>query len=332
MLKWQPNIQKYRDLTPSINLKFHKMAHPGLIVNSRTRIRADFILLLASLFWGIGFSAQRVGATHLDPNFYNGLRFFLAGIVLLPLVIFRWQKIRPLNSKQIWGSVLAGVVLFGASSLQTMGIRYTTAANAGFITGLYVVIIPIILSLVLKRTPRRSIWLAAIVATVGLFLLSTGGSIKLNNGDALVLVSAIFWGLHVLVIGWLVKFADVYFMGVLQFFICGLLNLMVGLWAPERGGMSEILNVWLAIIYNGIFSVGAGFTLQAIGQEVAPPADAAIILCMESVFSAFFGWILLGENLFPVQILGCVLMLAGMILAQVDVLIKNNHNTSQSDV
>lgn len=304
------------------------MAHPSFIQNSRTRIRADLILLLASLFWGIGFSAQRVGVTHIDPNFYNGLRFILAGIILLPLVIFRWPKIRPVNSKVLWGSVLAGVVLFGASSLQSMGVRYTSAANAGFITGLYVVIIPIILSLVVKRPPRRSIWIAAIVATIGLFLLSTGGNIQLNNGDALVLFSALFWGLHVLVIGWLVKFSDVFFMGVVQFFVCGLLNLMAGLSVPDHGGMSDILTIWLAIVYNGIFSVGVGFTLQAIGQEVAPPADAAIILCMESVFSAFFGWILLGEYLFPVQILGCVLMLAGMILAQVDLIIKNNKNTS----
>ncbi len=294
------------------------MAHPSLIVNSRKRIRADIILLLASLFWGIGFSAQRVGVTHLDPNFFNGLRFFLAGIVLTPLVLIRWQKIKPLHPKAVWGTVLAGVVLFGASSLQSSGVRFTTAANAGFITGLYVVIIPIILSLVLKRPPRRSIWMAAVVATIGLFLLSTGGSIRLNTGDALVLISALLWGLHVLVIGWLVKFTDVYFMGVVQFFVCGLLNLLVSLAAPDRGSMGAILNIWIAIAYNGIFSVGLGFTLQAIGQEVAPPADAAILLSMESVFSAIFGWILLGENLFPVQVLGCVLMFIGMVLAQVD--------------
>lgn len=208
--------------------------------------------------------------------------------------------------------------MFGASSLQSSGVRFTTAANAGFITGLYVVIIPIILSLVLKRPPRRSIWMAAVVATIGLFLLSTGGSIRLNTGDALVLISALLWGLHVLVIGWLVKFTDVYFMGVVQFFVCGLLNLLVSLAAPDRGSMGAILNIWIAIAYNGIFSVGLGFTLQAIGQEVAPPADAAILLSMESVFSAIFGWILLGENLFPVQVLGCVLMFIGMVLAQVD--------------
>jgi drug/metabolite transporter (DMT)-like permease len=304
------------------------MSQSSLAVNPRTRIRADLILLLASLFWGIGFSAQRIGVTHLDPNFFNGLRFFLAGIVLSPLLLLRWKKIQPLDKKAVWGAVLAGVVLFGASSLQSMGVRYTTAANAGFITGLYVVIIPIVLSVVVKRPPRRSIWVAALVAMLGLFLLSTGGSMQLNTGDALVLVSALFWGLHVLVIGWLVKYADVYFMGVVQFFVCGLLNLLVGLQAPNHGGMSDILGIWMAILYNGVFSVGFGFTLQAIGQEVAPPADAAILLCMESVFSAIFGWILLGENLFPIQILGCVLMLAGMILAQVDLLINNHQNSS----
>ncbi|MBN1537049.1 MAG: DMT family transporter [Anaerolineales bacterium] len=299
------------------------MAHSSLTVNSRSRVRADLILLLASLFWGIGFSAQRVGVTHLNPNFFNGLRFLLAGLVLLPLVLLRWKRIQPMKKTAVWGSVVAGVVLFGAASLQSMGVRYTTAANAGFITGLYVVIIPIILSIVFKRSPRRSIWLAAAVATIGLFLLSTGGSIRLNNGDALVLFSALFWGLHVLVIGWLVKYADVFFLGVVQFFICGLLNLWVGWGPPDRGGMVEILGVWHAILYNGIFSVGLGFTLQALGQEVAPAADAAIILCMESVFSAIFGWILLGEYLLPVQILGCVLMLAGMMLAQIDLIIKN---------
>lgn len=300
------------------------MTQSSSVVYSRSRIRADIILLLASLFWGIGFSAQRVGVVHLDPNFFNGLRFLLAGLVLTPVIICRWQKILPINLKAIWGTILAGVVLFGASSLQSMGVRYTTAANAGFITGLYVVIIPVILSIFLKRPPGKSIWLAAFVAAIGLFLLSTGGNIRLNSGDALVLGSAFFWGLHVLIIGWLVKFTDVYFLGTLQFYICGLLNLLISINAPGRGNMVDVIHIWYAIVYNGIFSVAFGFTLQAVGQEVAPPADAAIILCMESVFSAFFGWILLGENLTLIQILGCVLMFIGMTLAQIDPF-RGNH-------
>lgn len=294
------------------------MSQPNPNENPHSRIRADLTLLLASLFWGIGFSAQRVGVIHLDPNFFNGLRFLLAGIVLSPWMIFRWQKICPLHPKAIWGALLAGVVLFGASSFQSMGVRYTTAANAGFITGLYVVLIPVILSIFLHRSPGKSIWLAAGTAVVGLFFLSTGGSMRFNTGDGLVLISALFWSLHVLVIGWLVKFADVAFLGTMQFLVCGLLNLLVSLMAPERGNLTDILNIWYAIAYNGVFSVGFGFTLQAIGQEVAPPADAAILLCMESVFSAVFGWILLGENLTSIQILGCVLMFIGMLLAQLD--------------
>jgi len=129
------------------------MSQPNPNENPHSRIRADLTLLLASLFWGIGFSAQRVGVIHLDPNFFNGLRFLLAGIVLSPLMIFRRQKICPLHPKAIWGALLAGVVLFGASSFQSMGVRYTTAANAGFITGLYVVLIPVILSIFLHRSP-----------------------------------------------------------------------------------------------------------------------------------------------------------------------------------
>jgi drug/metabolite transporter (DMT)-like permease len=284
----------------------------------KQRIKADLTLLGVSLIWGSAFVVQRIAALEVGVFYFNGLRFLLAALFLLPfarLGVLRQTDFQRTGNANWWGILLTGLALFCGSAFQQAGLQYTTAGNAGFITGLYVVLIPLFMALVWRQRPRPIIWLAALLAATGLFLLSTSGKMHLNPGDALVLVSAIFWALHVILVGQLVGHVDVMTLAIGQYLVCGLANLVAGL-ALEPNGFSGLVGFWWVVAYTGIISVGLGYTLQVVGQRVAPPSDAAIILSMEAVFAAFSGWLFLGETLMPSQILGCGIMLVGMLLAQ----------------
>jgi len=300
-----------------------------------TRLQADLTLLLVAAIWGSAFAAQRVAALTMGAYLFNGLRFLLGGLVLLPLAWRSPGRARHLKLGNLPGIALAGVLLFGGISFQQVGLRHTTASNAGFITGLYVVFIPLILALPRAggRVPRPAVWGAAGLAAAGLFLLSTGGTLYLAEGDALELAGAVLFAFHVIWIGRLVQRVDALHVALGQDLVCGLLSvavhagpaavavharplgLGVGL-ALEGGGFPVSPEAWGSVAYTAVFSTAIGYTLQAVGQRVAPAADAAIILSLEAVFAATFGWLLLGEHLSAVQLLGCGLMLAGMLLAQ----------------
>lgn len=282
------------------------------------RLKADLTLLLAAAIWGTAFVAQRTAAQSSGVFLFNGLRFLLGALVLLPFAL-RGQSAKPARKMQhrdLAGILVAGLLLFSAGSLQQMGLRYTTAGNAGFITGLYVVFIPVFLAVVGRQRLSLSTWMASLLAALGLFLLSTGGQMRLALGDALVLASAVFFAMHVIWIGRLVQRMDVLPLSAGQYLITAVLSLGVG-WLVESDLPAVITNAWLPIIYTGILSIGLGYTLQAIGQRLAPPADAAILLSMEAPIAAISGWLLLGESLAPIQLTGAVLMLAAMLLAQI---------------
>lgn len=285
---------------------------------STRRIRADLALLLVSIIWGSAFVAQRVAASSGSIFFFNGLRFLIAASVLLPIAWLQSRKHpehAPLGRKAWGGVILAGLLLTGGAGLQQAGLRFTTAGNAGFITGLYVVLIPIIQAVFLHQAPRRTIWLAAIMAVSGLFLLSTSGQFGFRLGDALELGGAVFWAFHVIWIGNLVISLGALQIAAGQYLICGIVSTILGL-IVEPAQTGNLMNVAWAILYTGLISVGLGYTLQIYGQKIAPPADAAILLSMEAVFAALFGWLLLGETLNSTQVLGCGIMLGGMLLAQ----------------
>jgi drug/metabolite transporter (DMT)-like permease len=279
------------------------------------RLKADLTLLLVASIWGSAFVAQRLAAAQVSVFLFNGLRFLLAVLVLLPLALRRKQPRRSWNTRDRWLVGLLGLLLAGGAALQQWGLRYTTAGNAGFVTGLYVVIIPFVLALGWREAPRLVIWLASAMAASGLFLLSTGGSLSINPGDVLELAGAFVWAFHVILLGYLVQRLDILELSIFQYLVCGLLSLLLSVFVEGAAGIGS-LSGWLAVIYTGILSVGLGYTLQAFGQRHAPPADAAILLSMESVFAALFGWWILGEALSAVQLLGCALMFAGILLAQ----------------
>ena len=279
-------------------------------------ITADLLLLLVALIWGFGFVAQRAGMEHIGPYAFNGIRFLLGGLCLLPLVL-RSQR-SPLTSTNqvplLYAGGLAGLVLFAGATLQQIGIQYTTAGKAGFITGLYVVIVPLI-GILFRQVTGMGTWIGAMLAVVGMYLLSVRGTMAIDPGDLLVLIGAFFWAIHVLLLSYLSPRTIPVRLAMAQFFVCGLLSLVIA-FCIENITLSAIKEAAIPILYGGIASVGAGYTLQVVVQRRAHPAHAAILLSLESAFAALGGWWLLNEHLSIRGITGCTLMLAGMLISQ----------------
>jgi len=275
------------------------------------RLKSDLTLLLVAIVWGSGFVAQRLASSQTSVFWINGSRSLLGVLVLLPFIGFRLQLTRDQRPLIL----LAGCALFSGGTLQQIGLITTTASNAGFITGLYVVLVPILLTIFWKRKADPLTWIAAVVAAIGLGLLSTGGSFKLNPGDVFVLLGALAWAVHVILVGIAMKKVDFIPFAIGQYLVVTLLNLLLGSVFTLKA-FPTTLPTWLAIAWLGIFSTGIGFTLQGAGQKYSPPADAAIILSMEAVFASLFGMLFLKEKLNWVQWVGCGLILAAMLLAQ----------------
>lgn len=276
------------------------------------RLKADLILLLTAVIWGSGFIAQRVAAQSLGVFFFNGCRFILASLVLLPISHLYLK----LDGKMIRWSLLGGALLFMAGALQQAGMRWTTAANGGFITGLYVIIVPIILLLGWRQKLSWLNWAAAVIAVVGVKLLSSPGAMRLAAGDVLVLISAVIWAMHVIVVGKAAERLDLLAFSNGQFIVCALLNLAIAVFF-DLPSLAVLGGLWWTILYAGIFPSAIAFTLQVVGQKHAPPADAALILSLESVAAAVFGFFLLGEGLAAGQLLGCGLILVAILLVQI---------------
>lgn len=288
-----------------------------------TRTGSDLLLLLTAIIWGFAFVAQRAGMEFTGPFTFNACRFLLGGIVLIPVAIM--QKPKRFTKHQleasVKGGVIAGILLFGGASLQQIGIIYTTAGNAGFITGFYVVLVPVF-GLLFKQKTRLNVWLGAIVALVGMYFLSVTADFKISKGDIYVLIGAFIWAFHVLIIGKYAPIANAIIIAVIQFMICGILSFIFALYA-EPLIWDGILKAGIPILYGGLMSVALAFTLQVVAQKNAHPSLAAIILSTEALFAVVGGWLILNESMTFRGIIGCSLMLAGMILAQLNFNIKN---------
>ncbi len=286
-----------------------------------TSRNANLLLLLAAVIWGFAFVAQRVGMRYVGPLTFNGVRFALGAVALFPLLM--WQrKNRPAASEGsdrslvLKGGVVAGLVLFMGATLQQYGVVYTTAGKAGFITGLYVVFVPLLGLLVGQKT-GRFVWAGALIAASGLYLLSAKGIVGIDPGDGLVLLSALFWAVHVLVIGRLSRRVAPIRLAVTQFTVVSVLSL-IGAVLFETIELATLRAAAIPILYAGLLSVAVAYTLQVVAQRRAQPAHAAIILSFESVFAVFGGWLVLSEGLSVRGLIGCALMLAGILLAQAD--------------
>ena len=284
-------------------------------------LKAELLLLLTALIWGFAFVAQRMGMDHVGPLTYNAARFWLGALSLLPLVWLMQRRTPAATQTRSWrsavgGGLLAGLLLFTGATLQQIGIVHTTAGKAGFITGLYVVIVPA-LGMLWGQQASWSAWAGAALAAAGLYLLTMSDvPFSLSQGDGLVLIGAFFWAGHVLVIGWLSgRYVEPILLAFLQFFVCAVLSLL-GAVLTETSSLDGLRGGLLPILYGGLLSVGVAFTLQVVAQRDAPPTHAAIILSTETVFAALGGWLLLHETLSSRSVLGCIFMFGGMLLSQ----------------
>ncbi len=285
-------------------------------------LKSDFLLIASALIWGFAFVAQRIGMEHVGPFFFNGVRFALGGAALVPVMMLRRRRGRevpgalPLFSLRmlLLGGGLAGLTVFAGASLQQTGLVYTTAGKAGFITGLYVVIVPV-MGAVFRQTSSAGIWAGAVSAVVGLYFLSITGDFHISLGDSLVLLGAFFWAAHVHIIDRLSPLTDPIRLAFLQFTACSLVSLVTAILVEEIG-LDPMIDTLVPILYAGLLSVGIAYTLQVVAQREAHPGHAAVILSTEAVFAALGGWLVIGETLTPRGLFGCALMLFGMILSQ----------------
>lgn len=281
----------------------------------KKKYKADVLLFIAAVFWGCAFVAQRQGMEHVGPFIYTGIRFALGSCCLLPFVLRNRKNTGDLSIKQLLGwSAVAGTILFAAASLQQVGLVYTTAGKAGFITGLYVVCVPII-GLLWKQRPGWGCWIGTFLCAIGLYFLSIKSNFTFAPGDLLVLVSAVVWGLHVVVIGLVSPKTNPIMLACMQFAVCSVWGLIFG-FAKEGITIENLSLAMWPILYGGVVSVGIAFSLQVVAQKDAPAAHAAIIMSLEAVFAALAGWLVLNEVLTLRAGFGCALMLGGMLVAQ----------------
>lgn len=294
---------------------------------NKNSLRGESMLLLTAFIWGIAFVAQRVGGDIVGPFTFNAVRMFIGGFTLLPCIYLLRNKstikkeqavtkkqLLSKNKKLYIGGILCGAILFIAGSLQQIGLTYTTASKAGFITALYIIIVPI-LGIFLKKRPSITLWISILIALFGMYLLCITDGFKIATGDILIILCAFSFSVHILVIDYFSPFVDGVKMSCIQFFVCGLFS-SIAMFLVETPHISFIFQAWIPLLYTGILSCGVAYTFQILGQKKVNPVIASLIMSLESVFSALGGWILLGESLSSRELIGCIFVFAAIILAQ----------------
>ncbi len=286
----------------------------------KTKIKATILLFLTAMIWGFAFVAQRVGAEYVGAFTFNGVRFFLGTLSLIPVIlIFEREKMDKTKFiKILIPGVLAGTVLFIASTLQQYGVEITgSAGKAGFLTGLYTVLVPLIRFVMGKKTSVFT-FIGAIFAVAGLFFLCmTGDELSFGIGDVVLIIGAFFWAGHILVVDKYVNDISPLKFSLVQFLVCGILSMTCAL-IFEDIEFSAIKSAGIPILYGGIMSVGVAYTCQILGQKDSDPTFASIVFSTESVFSAIGGALLLNEIMSGRGYLGCVLIFIGIVLSQLN--------------
>ena len=285
-------------------------------------MQANLMMLLAASIWGFAFVAQRVGMETMGPHWFNSLRFFIGVVALMPVVIWmgrvqaKSSTDGPKSSTKtlLMGGAVAGLLLFIGATFQQVGLQYTTAGKAGFITGMYIFFVPLI-GLFFRMKTGLGTWLGAAIALWGLYLLSINEDFTLSKGDTLQLICAVAFAVHVLMIGYLASRMDTVKLSLMQFFVAGLLAMILALYF-EQLTWGMIKSTAVPLLFAGVMSTGIGYTLQTIAQQHAHPSHAAIILSSEGVFAVIGGFLLLNEVLPAQGLLGCGLILVGMLMSQ----------------
>lgn len=300
---------------------------------NRFVIRQSCLLFLTALIWGVAFVAQSAGMDYVEPFTFNAVRSIIGALVLIPCILFldragvgkktgegRTGTDRPDKTgaagrrELISGGVICGILLFIAVNFQQVGMQYTTVGKAGFLTALYIIIVPI-LGIFWHRKAGISVWAGVLFALCGLYLLCVKESMYLDKGDILLLICSLTFSFQIMTVDHFSAKVDGVKMSCIQLFVCGILS-AVCMFAFEHPQVERIFAAWLPILYAGVMSCGVAYTLQIVAQEGMNPSVASLILSMESVISVLAGWILLHESLSRRELLGCLLMFIAIILAQ----------------
>lgn len=292
----------------------------------KQQIKSSLILLLTATIWGVAFVAQSVGMEYIGPFTFNAIRCVLGGLVLIPVILVLKKKKETgaenqekEDKKTLWtGGIACGVILCIASNLQQFGIMEASVGKSGFFTALYIVMIPVIGIFIGKR-PGIKLWFCVALAVVGMYLLCMkDGSFTIERADIMLLLCALAFSFHILVVDYFSPKVDGVKMSCIQFFVCGVLS-AVGMLFTETPDIPNIQAAWLPLLYAGLLSCGVGYTLQIVGQKGINPVIASLIMSLESVISALAGWVILGQVLSPKEILGCVLMFVAIIITQIPI-------------
>lgn len=287
----------------------------------QVQMRNSLLLILTAFIWGVAFVAQSVGGDAIGGFTFNGVRNLIGAAVLVP-VIFFFNKKKQSESQQedrkaLWlGGTCCGILLCIAGNFQQIGILETSVGKAGFITAMYILIVPV-LGIFMKKRPGFKVWMGVVLAVMGLYLLCmTTERFALSRGDFLVMVCAVVFSFHILTVDHFAPKVDGVKMSCIQFFVCGVLSMVLA-FVFETPAISGILENWLPLLYAGALSCGVGYTLQIIGQKNMDPTVASLLMSLESVFSVLAGWVILHQTLSIRELLGCALMFAAIVLAQV---------------
>lgn len=307
-----------------------------MIEINNKQLRANLLLLLTAAIWGFAFVAQRIGSQFIGTFTFNGIRFALGSLSLVPLILYLDKKKKNSNEsnnklitkKILAPGVLIGTIAYAGSTLQQMGLIYTTAGKAGFITGLYMVIVPII-GIFLGHKIGKNSWFGIGLAVFGLYFLSVNENLTISYGDLLEIIGSVFWAMHILTIDHFSKKIDPLKLSCIQFATCSILSLASALMF-EQITLSSISQALIPILYGGFLSVGVAYTLQVVAQKNANPSHAGIILSMESVFGAIGGALMLGESMSIRGYAGCLLIIGGVFVSQIKFSFKQSYEINSN--
>jgi len=297
-------------------------------------LRGSLLLLLGSVIWGAAFAAQRMGMDHVPPFTFTGVRMLLAGFIMIPAAALARKKTGTAENggnreEQRKGGLVCGLLLFAATTLQQIGLVYTSAGKAGFLTALYVVLVPVAGWLFLRKQPGKVIWAAVGLAVAALYLLCIpAAGFRVERGDAMLLGCAVCFTGQILCVDHYAPRVDGFRLARDEFLITGILSMAVAL-LTEEIRLDGILEAAIPILYAGVLSGAVGYTLQILGQRDVNPTIASLIMCLESVFAVLTGAVLLGERMTGREAAGCVLMFSAVILAQLSTVMKKTHGRKE---
>ncbi len=303
------------------------MLYSDKVIQMSKKLQGSLALTFATVIWGAAFIAQSVGMDYIEPFTFQAVRCFLAVMFLIPLVFLfdrdKKQFLKAWQNPKLWkAGVLCGSALFVAAGLQQVGLVYTSAGKAGFITAMYIVLVPI-LGLVFRKRPSPIAWICVAVATAGLYLLSCVGVTEVNIGDVLLMICALAFAVQITLIDRLAGELDGLRLNCVQSLVCAVLS-AIWMFFTEEPNVQNILDCALPLGYAGILSMGVAYSLQIIGQKHVEPTAASLIMSLESVFAMFFGWLLLNEQMAAHELMGCGLVFSSVLLSQFPITFKKH--------